>query len=131
MSRTWSTTAYAALLSGVARQVPSRYTLPLRAAGGVTLTTPGVAANTERSGPAAAWLPITTTGLPAPAGKCRASAASPITELGVPRNDSAFVSPCASSWTIPREKTPRISAVTTHTCLLYTSDAADEEDSVD
>ena len=52
---------------------------------------------------AAAWsaLLTTTSGLPAPAGKCAATTFSPTTESGVPVKDSSFDRPFASSVSMP------------------------------
>src|SRR5260370_1188917 len=70
-------------------------------AGGVTPVIPGVALNAAYKRVAADSLPMTTTGCPAPAGRCWASTCSPTTESGWPRNDCAFVSPFALNPTSP------------------------------
>ena len=76
---------------------------------------PGVAAKAARSGAAAFWLPMTTTGWPAPAGKWAASTVSPITESGWPRKDCALVRPLAFRPVSPSARTPRTTAVVIHT----------------
>src|SRR3954453_14275787 len=64
---------------------------------------------------AAAALPTTATGVPAPAGKCRAETVSPTTESGLPRNDPLLVSPLACRSSSPNEAIARITAVDAHT----------------
>ena len=59
---------------------------------------------------------MTWTGLPSPAGKWRASAASPVTASGSVRNESLDCRPLASSWVTPRAMTPSTTAVTIQTC---------------
>jgi hypothetical protein len=66
-------------------------------------------------------LPATTTGCPAPAGKCRASTRSPATESGVPRNESALDSPLAFRPVSPSAITPSTSAVVTQVSLGRTA----------
>jgi len=83
--------------------------------GALTWAMPGVAAKAARSGPAAARLPMTMTGWPAPAGKCAASTVSPVTESGWPRKDWALVTPPAFSPVSPRASTPSSTAVLTQT----------------
>ena len=58
---------------------------------------------------------MTWTGLPSPAGKWRASAASPVTASGLVRKESLLCRPLASSWVTPRAMTPSTTAVTIHT----------------
>jgi hypothetical protein len=76
---------------------------------------PGVAARVCSSAVALAALPITSTGSPAPAGKCCASTVSAVIDWGCPRNDWAVVSVPTLKPMRPREARARSSAVTTHT----------------
>ena len=64
---------------------------------------------------AAAALPITATGSPAPAGKCWASAASAVTDCGCPRNDCAVVSVPTLKPIRPSDATASRTAVTDQT----------------
>ena len=81
----------------------------------MTAVTPAVPARVAWSWPAASALPTTWTGLPAPAGKWRASAASPVTASGLVRKESLDCRPLASTWVVPRASAPRTTAVTTQT----------------
>src|SRR3954447_484790 len=76
---------------------------------------PETAENVDWSRSAAAALPTTATGVPAPAGKCRAETVSPTTESGVPRNEPLLVSPLACRSSSPNDATARITAVATQT----------------
>jgi hypothetical protein len=76
---------------------------------------PGVLAKADRREAAAFWLPMTTTGWPAPAGKWAASTVSPMTESGCPRKDCALVRPLAFRPVSPSASTPRTTAVVTQT----------------
>src|SRR5215472_3472483 len=72
---------------------------------------PGVAAKADRREPTALGAPMTTTGVPAPAGKCWARTLAPTTESGRPRKDCALVRPLAFRPVSPSARTPRITAV--------------------
>ena len=76
---------------------------------------PGTARSAAASCAPEAALPNTSTGCPAPAGKCWSSTACPATESGWPRNDCAFVSPLAFSPGSPRAIAPRSTAVVIRT----------------
>ena len=76
---------------------------------------PGVPARAARSGAAALALPMTATGSPAPAGKCRASTCSPATDAGLPRNDCAVVSGPILKPIRPSVAQASSTAVTLHT----------------
>ncbi len=84
-------------------------------AGWLTPWIPGVAARACSSAVTLAALPITSTGSPAPAGKCCASTASALIDCGVPRNDWAVVSVPTLKPMRPRDAQARSSAVTTQT----------------
>ncbi len=76
---------------------------------------PGVVANAARSEAAAAGLPMTTTGWPAPAGKWAASSVSPVTESGWPRKLWALVRPLAFRPVSPSARMPSVTAVVIQT----------------
>src|SRR6266540_3253727 len=114
-ARTRSTVAYAAAESAGSVRVPSTYARSPFTTGSVTSVTPSLPASAARTCAAACALPITTTGDPAPAGKCRASTCSPRTESTTLVNDCALVRPCAFRSVIPRASPPSTSAVTTQT----------------
>ena len=81
----------------------------------MTAVTPAVPARVACSCGAALALPMTWTGLPAPAAKWRASTASPVTASGLVRKESLLCRPLASRPVVPRASSPRTTAVTTHT----------------
>src|SRR6516165_9245700 len=91
-ARTLSIVVYAAGLCGLLVSVPWRKTRPSLVTGRLTDSIPLAPRSALASCGAAAALPITATGSPAPAGKCWASTASAVTDCGCPRNDCAVVS---------------------------------------
>src|SRR6516165_12693261 len=91
-ARTLSIVVYAAGLSGLLVSVPWRKTRPSLVTGRLTVSIPLVPRRALASRGAAAALPITSTGSPAPAGKCWARTASAVIDCGCPRNDCAVVS---------------------------------------
>ena len=76
---------------------------------------PGVALKAAATCAPCCSLLITTTGCPAPAGKCRSTTRWPTTESGVLRNPSAVVRPLDFSPRSPSAIAPRITTVVTQT----------------